>query len=128
MFKESLAVFAVLFAVGCGSDATVSKEPICAPGKTEACACVGGLTQGVQSCNAEGSGWNVCECPGDHPSGSAGGTGKPEPQCSPGSSERCLCGHCDGVFAQHVCDAEGNWGACGSDECTQYLKDVPSCQ
>ena len=45
------------------SEQEVQEEPrICDPGKTEFCACVGG-DQGVQVCNADGSGYEECVCP-----------------------------------------------------------------
>ena len=42
-------------------DATVM-PPVCAPGKQEYCACVGGKP-GAQVCKSDGSGWSECECP-----------------------------------------------------------------
>jgi hypothetical protein len=49
-----LAVF-LLAAAGC------QKDQVCAPGGTQACACVGG-TQGAQTCADDGSRWNSCSC------------------------------------------------------------------
>lgn len=41
---------------------TSTKPPVCAPGKQEYCACVGGKP-GAQICKDDGSGWEPCECP-----------------------------------------------------------------
>lgn len=41
---------------------TSTKPPVCAPGKQEYCACVGGKP-GAQICKNDGSGWDPCECP-----------------------------------------------------------------
>ena len=40
--------------LGCG-------QRLCAPGATQRCVCTDG-SEGAQSCNAEGRGWNDCEC------------------------------------------------------------------
>lgn len=37
-------------------------EQVCTPGKTEFCACAGGV-QGVQTCNGSGSAYEFCVCP-----------------------------------------------------------------
>ncbi len=36
---------------------------VCVPGETQTCLCVGNQ-EGVQSCNADGSGFDACECTG----------------------------------------------------------------
>lgn len=46
---------------------------VCTPGKTEACPCPGGQF-GAQACKDDGSGFDMCMCPGDTDSGGSGGT------------------------------------------------------
>ena len=47
-----------LLVSGCG-------ENVCSPGATQTCECVNTSQQGAQTCNAEGSAWGTCKCPGD---------------------------------------------------------------
>lgn len=61
----------------CSSDdegAGVGPSTICAPGKQEACPCLG-AGQGVQRCNAKGTGFDACECPDGATTGGTGGSG-----------------------------------------------------
>jgi len=110
-----------LTVAGCGSDAT-SGERVCAPGKVEECACVGGLTKGAQTCEDDGSAWGKCECPGAQPA-SGGGSGAGATHCTPGTDASCDCCTTRGndVVASGTksCDTEGNWTACGGPVCDE---------
>lgn len=66
----------LLVLVQCSSDpaADPTAERVCDPGKQDACPCPGG-TEGAQSCNADGSGFNECQCETGGSSGSAGSGG-----------------------------------------------------
>ena len=78
MFRELFGWASVALALaGCGSDATDGSKRVCEPGKSAACACVGAGDSGAQTCDADGNGWGVCECPGQDNGGasSAGGAG-----------------------------------------------------
>jgi hypothetical protein len=114
----------------CGSSgtsaATTSGGTECTPGKQEECACVGG-TKGVQSCKADGSGLNECQCGSTTSStgtGGAGGmsTGTMGPMCGDGVQQA---GECDPSSEGHIycaadCDSmttsssSGTGGAGGS--------------
>lgn len=57
--KFKIILFTVIsgvIIVGCSDD------QVCIPGKTEFCACTGGM-QGAQVCNGLGSGYESCVCP-----------------------------------------------------------------
>lgn len=80
----------------------------CTPGQQIACACPGG-TNGVQACNAEGSGFEKCACGG----GGSGGTGGGPIGCGDGfcagSEEDCHscpqdCGPCAPCTIAPSCD------------------------
>lgn len=66
----------LLVLVQCSSDPAADPiaDRVCDPGKQTSCACPGG-TQGAQSCNADGSGFNECQCETGGSSGSAGSGG-----------------------------------------------------
>lgn len=66
----------LLVLVQCSSDPAVKStaERVCDPGKQDACPCPGG-TEGAQSCNADGSGFNECQCETGGVGGSAGSGG-----------------------------------------------------
>lgn len=66
----------LLVLVQCSSDPAVESttERVCDPGKQDACPCPGG-TEGAQSCNADGSGFNECQCETGGVGGSAGSGG-----------------------------------------------------
>ena len=49
-----------LSATSCGDE--VSSDEVCTPGKVETCPCPGG-EQGTQACNADGNGYDDCQCP-----------------------------------------------------------------
>lgn len=53
----SSALVAMLNVLACDDSAS----NICAPGATQQCLCLG-ARNGVQTCNAPGSGWNDCRC------------------------------------------------------------------
>lgn len=44
------------------SDGAKEASLVCAPGQQINCGCPGGLPQGVQVCNSDGSGYDPCEC------------------------------------------------------------------
>ena len=48
-----------------------SIDPLCVPGQQVACACPGG-TMGAQACNAQGNGYEPCQCETSGPGGSGG--------------------------------------------------------
>ncbi|MDP3501750.1 MAG: hypothetical protein Q8S33_15540 [Myxococcales bacterium] len=54
----------------CTASCSCEPQTVCVPGKTEACACPGGLT-GTQTCNDDGQRFEPCECGSG--GGSAGG-------------------------------------------------------
>jgi hypothetical protein len=102
-----------LLAAACGgtpiSVDPATTERACAPGQQIECACPGGAPKAVQSCRADGSGYDQCACPstadggqGDTASSDAGHTlgpdaGSDAPSCSASldsDSENCgACGH-----------------------------------
>ncbi len=47
---------------GCGTEQVAM---ICEPGVVAECPCGGGLPAGTQRCNADGTGWEGCDCGGD---------------------------------------------------------------
>lgn len=55
--NKILIVIGIFFSIGCGDDGSVSR--ICDPGVTQACLCASSKA-GVQSCNANGTGWETC--------------------------------------------------------------------
>lgn len=61
---------------GAGAGGSGTTGP-CVPGEQVSCACPGD-TQGVQSCNAEGSGFESCSCP----NGGDGGSSESESGCA----------------------------------------------
>jgi hypothetical protein len=64
---------------------------VCTPGQTMACACPGG-TQGMQTCDDDGSGFGECECDGtslDTGSGTVGTGTTTEPGSSTGPVVEC---------------------------------------
>src|ERR1700679_3143262 len=61
---------ALVVAAGCKSSPLVAPQ-VCAPGQQVVCACPGGAP-GAQACNAEGTGYDGCECPGSSSSSSGG--------------------------------------------------------
>lgn len=66
----------LLVLVQCSSDPAADPiaDRVCDPGKQDACPCPGG-TEGAQSCNADGSGFNECQCETGGVGGSAGSGG-----------------------------------------------------
>lgn len=87
---------------------------VCVPGMQSSCACPG-TEDGVQVCNADGSGFDSCECPdatsGPADTGADSTTGEPEP---------CGNGTCD---ADEDCNScEMDCGVC--EPCTA----APSCE
>jgi hypothetical protein len=74
---SGVGVLLALFAQGlasCGSDD--SDGDACEPGALKACALAGQTCAAVQTCNADGSGYNACACPdGSGAGGSAGAAG-----------------------------------------------------
>lgn len=123
MFKKSITFMVALISVllaGCSAgDGEGKPNLVCAPGKTESCACVGATTTGAQTCSRSGEAWGTCKCPGDV---SAGGDGnRPVTQCTPGDMQECSCNHCR-TPGYKTCDDQGNWGAvCTSDACERWI-------
>ncbi len=58
--------------VSCGSD---DEDRACVPGELKACAVAGETCEAVQTCNADGTAYGACACPGDGSNGSAGSAG-----------------------------------------------------
>jgi len=124
MIKLAVALLGVFLATGCSSDGGDDKPKVCAPGKTEECACVGGVTKGAQTCDKTGTTWGECKCPGGSSDPDAGYVAPAE--CTPGGSERCECGHC-GIYGQRQCDTLGHWSVCASQACTDTKARAPEC-
>lgn len=62
--KKHIATAFTCLLCACGSDYVAQQgQLVCAPGKTEVCACVGAVEAGAQTCDGDGQGWGVCECP-----------------------------------------------------------------
>lgn len=105
-------VFAVVTAMAaCGSANGTSNSggsgggsSGCTPGKTEACACVGG-TMGVQACNEDGRSFGACDCGTTTSSSGTGGSSS----SSSGSMGTCGDGmiqpsdHCDNASSEFYC-------------------------
>ena len=89
---------------------TTTKPEVCAPGKAESCPCIGG-GQGVQKCNADGTGFG--DCLGCAAAGGAGGTG------GAGGFDPCGDKVCADDESCHTCEKD-----CGP--CKPCL-DAPSC-
>jgi hypothetical protein len=115
-----------LAAVGCSSS---DAKTVCDPGKTESCACIGGLTSGVQTCEKSGTAWGKCTCAGDADAGTppGGSGGAAAGHCSPGTSESCTCSDTCELHGKRLCDTEGNWSACDSATCQEWRSSAPEC-
>ena len=69
---SGLGAFLAIFAQGltsCGSD---GDDQACTPGELKACTLAGQSCEAVQTCNADGSAYGECACPGGGSAGSAG--------------------------------------------------------
>lgn len=130
---------AALGLLACDSGAAPAEDKLCIPNQTDFCLCAGGGT-GVQACNAEGSGYTVCDCGdgggGDTPvDDTADETGDDTGECVAETlyhAKGCVaadvfwfddCGAktefvkaCEGN--QPVCNA----GECGTDACPPNFK------
>lgn len=86
----------------------------CAPNETKFCACPGG-SMGVQTCNADGTGYDMCDCSGG--TGGAGGASSSSGSMST-SSGVMSCGN--GVQDPGECGPEGtcpvDCGLCGNGQ------------
>lgn len=82
---------------------------VCAPGRSETCACVGG-SSGVQTCNADGRGYGPCVCQTERDAGTPLDTG-PARICEPGRSVGCTCS--SGSSGSQTCASNGQgYGSC----------------
>ncbi len=71
----------------------------CVPGATQKCVCPTGK-EGSQVCNAQGTGWETCQC--------AGGNGQ---ICTPNATQQCICQN--GSQGLQTCNPTGSgWGIC----------------
>jgi hypothetical protein len=109
-------VFAVVTAMAaCGSAGGTSNsgggggsQSGCTPGKTEACACVGG-TMGVQTCKDDGRGFDACQC---GTASSSSGTGGATSSSSSGNVGTCGNGtiepsdHCESPSNEFYCQQD----------------------
>jgi|SRR6185369_1857554 len=127
---KAMFLVALLLLSACGSDDKGSGR-VCEPGKTEECACVGGLTKGAQTCEESGAAWGKCECPGDGSGGSGnaqnGSGGGSALHCTPGASESCVCSETCDVYGKRQCDTQGNWSSCDSATCQDLRSSTPQC-
>jgi len=70
---------------------------VCEIGETQECICLDGA-MGTQACNADGSGWEECECAA-------------EVVCEDGETQGCFCP--DGTTGNQSCNADGSgWEVC----------------
>lgn len=102
----------LLVLVQCSSDPAVESttERVCDPGKQDACPCPGG-TEGAQSCNADGSGFNECQCETGGVGGSAGSGG---PNGGSGGSDGGLSGASGTAGNSATAGTGGTGGMSGS--------------
>lgn len=107
-----------------GACSTVEVDPVCAPGLQTYCPCAGS-SEGIQTCKADGSGFEACSCgsggSGQGGSGEGGGTstgGGGSAPCNPGESTPCYTGPqgtedvgvCLGGIS--TCNTDGTAGTC----------------
>jgi hypothetical protein len=81
--RRACLLLVMLAVAGCGESPRES-DRVCDPGATQWCACPGGV-QGIQICNAEGSGWGPCTSCGQIDGGPPPGDGAPPPLPGDGS-------------------------------------------
>jgi hypothetical protein len=80
----------------CGSD---SEDRACDPGAFKACAVAGQTCEAIQTCNADGSAYGECACPGGNGSaGSAGAGGSGGSSNAAGGAAGAAAGPVDPVF------------------------------
>ncbi len=80
-------------------------DAYCVPGEQRTC--YDSCGAGVWTCNATGTGFSECVCPG---SGGTGGVGGGSPSCPPSYAEPCTCP--DGATSYHTCNPDWTWGDC----------------
>jgi hypothetical protein len=89
--------------VSCGSD---DEDRACVPGELKACALAGQACDAVQTCNAEGSAYDACECPGGSGgtagSAGAGGGGTAGSANAGGGAAGAGAGPSDSLFATEL--------------------------
>lgn len=77
MLRIALASAALLLLAACGAPANVDSiaptDRVCAPGQQIECGCPGSAPKGVQSCRADGAGYDTCACTVDVDAGGATG-------------------------------------------------------
>lgn len=66
---------AALVLLACGGSSDDPAANACEPGRSLACPCPG-AADGVQTCKADGSTWNACECGGGSGAGGSAGSGQ----------------------------------------------------
>ena len=94
------------------------KPSICTPNLTQVCVCPGGV-QGAQSCDATGTGWSKCACPGDETNHKDGGDSNDSSNsCKEGDTRPCYTGPANtkdvGICksGKETCDKNGFWKHC----------------
>ena len=88
---------------------TGAEDAHCVPGEQRTC--YGSCGLGLWTCNATGTGFSECVCPG---SGGTGGVGGGSPSCTPSYTEPCTCPN--GATSYRTCNPDRTWGDC---QCTE---------
>src|SRR5690606_8434471 len=111
----SAVVPAALVLLACGGSSDDPAANACEPGRSLACPCPG-AADGVQTCKADGSAWNACECgAGGSGAGGSAGSAQGGSSASGGSGASGGSAASGGSGASGGSAASGGSGASGGD-------------